>query len=194
MTPSDRRSVGPASGSTGTEAVPPSEFSRPTLSTVVDGDEVRQLVDRTESEIDALRRRLDVARRETAEVERALLEHPSVACLDAMPADLAVTEAAPLTSPPMPPGDSRTVVDRRPAGTAQRTTTATTGAPASSRRRRRTTFGAGNPRAAGAPRRGRRPSGAKGRRHAPRATWISGWAWKVGLALMAAALVLLKVG
>jgi len=177
------------------------EESRPRLSAVVDGDEVRELVEREEREMTRLLRELTAALRAAEGVERRLVAHPAASRLDELPASLAVNPAAPLVGvSPSLRAEARTVVDRRSRPTAQGS--AGPVAPGTGRRLLRRGGRAGRRRsqpvetataAATEPRR-RRGAHAQSRRTFLRTVLVTGWVWKVGLAVVVAALVLLKMG
>jgi hypothetical protein len=173
---------------------PPAHDDRPQLSAVVDGDEVRETVARSERQIEVLLGELAVARREADEAERRVSQHPSAIWLDALPEALAVTPDAPVTVSPSDPvqvpmttpvaSSGPTVVDRRPSLAEQ------TGAPTSA------ASGASAAPAGPSRRRRSRPGRQRSRRgrQALRSILTTGWLWKVGLVLVIGALVLLKLG
>jgi hypothetical protein len=180
---------------------PPAHDDRPQLAAVVDGDEVREIVARSEGQIELLLGELAVAGREADDAERRVSEHPSALWLDALPDALAITPDAPLTgSPagpaPVPmtaapvPSNGPTVVDRRPSlaeqtGPATSVASATSAAPGTSATPVRPSH-----------RRRSRPRRQRSRRarQALRSILTTGWLWKVGLVLVIGALVLFKVG
>jgi hypothetical protein len=167
------------------DTAPSFNGSRPWLSAVVDGDEVRELVARTEKEIRVLLRELEIAQNEADAAERRLAEHPSATRLEDLPMPLAVTVDAPLARPPSTGAglaQARTVVDRRPAPSAPTLTGTFAGA------------------------RGSRPTTNRVRRHhvarsakterrrSLASTMVTGWVWKAGLILVVAGLLVLKLG
>src|ERR1700685_407345 len=118
--------------------VPPPVDSRPVLSTVVDGDEVRAMVARTEESIRDLLCQLEKAQGEADAAERRLNDHPSALRLEDLPPPLAVTADAPLRHPSSSTVEvHRTVVDRRPPASAPSTTSSRSGLGAGRRLRRR---------------------------------------------------------
>ncbi|MGB7053084.1 MAG: hypothetical protein WBG41_16080 [Acidimicrobiales bacterium] len=179
---------------------PPAPGDRPQLSAVVDGDEVREIVARSERQIELLLGELAVARREADDAERRVSEHRSAPWLDALPYALAITPDAPLTGSPSDPApvpmttpvasSGPTVVDRRPSLAEQREAprSATSAASAAS--------AASGTSAGPSHRRRSRPRRQLWRRArlALGSILTTGWLWKVGLVLVIGALVLLKVG
>src|ERR1700733_12777949 len=183
--------------------VTPPVGSRPVLSTVVDGDEVRALVARTEEGIRTLLGELEKAQGEADAAEQRLVDHPSALRLKDLPPPIAVTADAPLRRPSsMPVQALRTVVDRRPPASVPSTTSPRSGVRAGRRRRRRrlsTEPGADHPTTAATTAStgpGRTKPTSRTARARPRlaSRMMTGWMWKAGLALVVAALLVLKLG
>ncbi|MBV8462811.1 MAG: hypothetical protein JO368_05930 [Acidimicrobiales bacterium] len=101
-------------------APPPPPTAPARLSEVVDGDEVRELVRRSEQEIDRLKQELRAAERDADAAERRLVRHPRASRLAELPTALTVTREVPSVRKDAEgaAGGGRTVVDRRTPWTA----------------------------------------------------------------------------